>query len=342
MNFPDLILETMMTPSSEDTHGSASTSASSVLDAPYIVHGHSSNLPHSPSSAVGMSRIRHLGPLRYSCLLCDRYGLTADAVHYHCEDPVHQENLVKLNRDKERAKAVLERWNRVHRSAPVDASPRPSTLISRSVRSVTEHDLIHRTEQLGLSAWKDSAQAAFFRYLTTDSVGDVADDQFCAAVTALSRYEYMERVALLELSVWKAVCLAQMPLVADYYAAQHWCQSGWKNLKAVQRKSNAISIIVSTVLPFLEPPHDYSATTVRGISFIPGATARPWSLSATAVGGRGGGRRVTIRASSSSSTANAIRQQRTQALVNQLFGPDLEGTVDAEILPEEIVEPWRE
>ena len=103
MNFPDLIVATMILSLRDDKKNSESATVSSVLDAPYIVQGLG-----NPSHSCSSTRVSDLWPLLYSCLLCDQVGLTDDDVHCHCEGTVHQKNLDKLVIDKKRTISVLE------------------------------------------------------------------------------------------------------------------------------------------------------------------------------------------------------------------------------------------
>jgi hypothetical protein len=61
------------------------------------------------------------------------------------------------------------------------------------------------------------------------------------------------RMCLLELAVWKAMCLLHMVVTptGDYHALQDWCRCGWKANKSAKRNSNEIGIIVRAVLPFV-------------------------------------------------------------------------------------------
>ena len=145
--------------------------------------------------------------------------------------------------------------------------------------------LLVRIDCLGLPAWRDAVQASLFRYLSLQDEGN-DDNSLQPAYRILNKYEHWERIALLELAVWKAICLVKMPAEActDYYAAKKWLDSGWKTLKSAQRQSNAVDIVLSRVVPFLDrhssDEHEQSCnpTTIAeaaAVSFVPGETARP-------------------------------------------------------------------
>ena len=144
--------------------------------------------------------------------------------------------------------------------------------------------LLTRIDRLGLPAWRDAVQACLFRYLSLQGEADTNNLQ--QAHVILNKYEHWEGIALLELAVWKAICLVEMPPEAcgDYYAAKAWLDSGWKILKPAQRQSNAVDIVLSRVVPFLacsSTPNDLeqesttTTTPASAASFVPGETARP-------------------------------------------------------------------
>jgi hypothetical protein len=83
--------------------------------------------------------------------------------------------------------------------------------------------VLDRMEKLGLPAWKDAVRAVLFRLLVSDSQEHLLED----ALQALSKYEQWERLALLELAIWKVVCLSRMPNIKnDYTKAVAWLSSG--------------------------------------------------------------------------------------------------------------------
>jgi hypothetical protein len=68
----------------------------------------------------------------------------------------------------------------------------------------------------------------------------------------LRRYELRERLALLELAVWKAGCKMNPPdAVKDALAHRYWWTEGWKASKQSMRSCPAIHVVVTNVLPFL-------------------------------------------------------------------------------------------
>jgi hypothetical protein len=95
-----------------------------------------------------------------------------------------------------------------------------------------------------------------------------------AAMTILRKYEYLEPLALLELAVWKAECLKQMPSIHHgIFRAQQWIASGWKAHKTEQRSSNAMSIIIALVQPFLDPPVKTTKLAQRACNHSPLSTS---------------------------------------------------------------------
>lgn len=78
-------------------------------------------------------------------------------------------------------------------------------------------------------------------------------------VDLLWRYEQKERLSLLELADWKTVSMIRdqenpMPVFGNIGQAQRYLvdhRNDWKQYKAELRHSNAISIVMERVLPFL-------------------------------------------------------------------------------------------
>jgi hypothetical protein len=106
--------------------------------------------------------------------------------------------------------------------------------------------VLDRMEKLGLPAWKDAVRAPLFCHLMSDRQNGLLSK----AEHTLVKYENWERLALLELAVWKAKCLKQMPN-SDYSKAVDWIQSGWKTLKGESRSSNAIGTIITLIGPYV-------------------------------------------------------------------------------------------
>jgi hypothetical protein len=136
---------------------------------------------------------------------------------------------------------------------------------SRMAGSIQKKRAFEQSEWLGCMVWKNAVKAALYDH-TKATLHSNPQASLTAAMTMLRKYEYLEPFALLELAVWKAGCLKQMPSLNhdicplscpsinhDIYRAQQWIASSWKAHKAEQRYSNAMSIIVSLVRPFLDP-----------------------------------------------------------------------------------------
>jgi hypothetical protein len=81
---------------------------------------------------------------------------------------------------------------------------------------------------------------------------DGSESTMGRAETALRRYELRERLALLELAVWKAGCKVNPPdAVKDALSHRYWWTEGWKASKQSMRSCPAIHVVVTNVLPFL-------------------------------------------------------------------------------------------
>jgi hypothetical protein len=102
-------------------------------------------------------------------------------------------------------------------------------------------------------ATKNAMEAALYRYFAASV--PFPDRYLEQAIDLMNRYKNAERLVLLELAIWKALCVLQMTShvgSVDYYAMQQWMREGWKMCKAEQRHSNAASVIVPAVMQYLE------------------------------------------------------------------------------------------
>lgn len=126
-------------------------------------------------------------------------------------------------------------------------------LRSQSQVSYSSLYVLPRVEALP-QPWKASVQALLFEYLVYSSVFSSDQTLFNAAVFKLLKFEYLQNLVYLEMAVWKSSCLLAMPLGTDYLAAQQWRKNEWKGVKREHRKSNAATIIIFHVMPFLGPP----------------------------------------------------------------------------------------
>jgi hypothetical protein len=127
-----------------------------------------------------------------------------------------------------------------------------------------------RIDGLGLPAWQADVQAKLYWVLLYQDVSERPQviQMKAAADAILAKYERMEIVSLLELAVWKSICIVspQQPRATttnshssksdcnvvqkfDYHTWQEWSRQGWKSVKASLRKSNEIGIIITLVLP---------------------------------------------------------------------------------------------
>lgn len=79
------------------------------------------------------------------------------------------------------------------------------------------------------------------------------DEPLVTMERTLERYEYMDRLVLLELAVWKAACLLRRPKgpINDCIDMMEWMATGWMELKEEARASTMFTIIVPHVIRFL-------------------------------------------------------------------------------------------
>jgi hypothetical protein len=124
-----------------------------------------------------------------------------------------------------------------------------------SLFTVPFHCELDFLEQITHAPWRNSVQAGLFCYVFagTDNV-NLDKELLRQTLSNWRRLEYSERLALVGLAAWKAQCLWQMPDSCPYLEYAQWIDSGWKTCKRMQRHSNAMNIIVSSVRPFLGLP----------------------------------------------------------------------------------------
>jgi hypothetical protein len=117
--------------------------------------------------------------------------------------------------------------------------------------------IVARSQTLGLEAWRDKVQASIFRCraydrLSMEDNAPTTQQQRLERVHAiLGRLEQKERLSLLELAIWKALCLLDMPAMTDYMEARQWHTYKWQSNKSKYQRSNASAVIVAAVLLFL-------------------------------------------------------------------------------------------
>jgi hypothetical protein len=108
-----------------------------------------------------------------------------------------------------------------------------------------------RVDQLGLKAWQTEVLAQLYWCLLYQfSHDNSALTRMKAAETLLVKYEHLERVSLLELAAWKAVCIAAK-VNGCHHSWQEWYRGGWKGSKPGARTAREIGILVVSVVPFL-------------------------------------------------------------------------------------------
>jgi hypothetical protein len=105
-----------------------------------------------------------------------------------------------------------------------------------------------RISKLGARAWRDAVNSALWTYLMDDDRAT-----YVLAEKLIVKYDYMERVSLLELAAWKLVCQIAHPPdnASGAIFWQRWLNTGWKAKKDEMRFSNAIVIVINNILLFL-------------------------------------------------------------------------------------------
>jgi hypothetical protein len=165
------------------------------------------------------------GKALFWCELCGKM-VRADQVHPHCADASHRTT-----------------WQ-------------GATNVQNSPLAFGFINLHSRIEQLG-SNWQTEIKAQFYNsFLQRDLMGHSFDSAGAIkeANELVNLYESRERVALLELAVWKAICVAkfQPKQIQGYHEWLAWTWHGWKSEKSKTQGCNEISIVIAAVRPFID------------------------------------------------------------------------------------------
>lgn len=112
-----------------------------------------------------------------------------------------------------------------------------------------ETHAVTRVQRLGSKRSQDAVYGVIARKLF-----ETNDDTNIAHVeSVLSHYELIEATILLELTLWKAVCLLDMPEETGkgYLEVLAWHSGGWKVKKQGLRRCSSIGAVIRGVVPFL-------------------------------------------------------------------------------------------
>jgi hypothetical protein len=178
---------------------------------------HESFITHVPNGSTSL----------YRCELCDE-SLRGNRVDEHCARSAHH--------------------NRVEQIRALQCDYMTHTCAM----------LRHRSDQLGLKAWQMDVESKLFWTLLNRRFEDPGT-ALVSATALLEKYEQRERISLLELAAWKATCILHPELRPagikrkGYLAWLDWARNGWKENKATLHNANEISIIVTSIMPFLGP-----------------------------------------------------------------------------------------
>jgi hypothetical protein len=161
---------------------------------------------------------------RGSCSLCDVYDVKTCDRHIdfsgRCQHEKQVESLKQLGKYSEKLSYLLSNH----------------TL-----------DDIRRLEDIRWPDWKHHVHAAMFECLTL--LPDKGKKALEKVIKIKTWYEQRELLIPLQLAIWKSQCLVDLPPVLGCYIT--WATTGWKASKVKQWDSNARTIIVSLVQPFL-------------------------------------------------------------------------------------------
>jgi hypothetical protein len=113
-----------------------------------------------------------------------------------------------------------------------------------------------RIASVGLPSWRNAIQAKIFDGSFNHSISLAKTDQLKEAKSLFTKYHRMEVISLVELAVWKAMCIASYRCTPGVHQGYHdwlqWTRHGWKSAKSETRLSNEIGIVICALLPFVE------------------------------------------------------------------------------------------
>jgi hypothetical protein len=171
-----------------------------------------------------------------ACVLCDAGGFTVCAgLSQHFDDERHQEKMVALSWEVRKCVVIAGRACRLLSAPIVDDL------------ETLQHQILH-------AAARDAVNTQLLHYLIEPPAAsaEVEEEWFEQPVKKMRLCLSTEQLFLIGLAVWKAQCVWNMPPVTDYATAQEWIRLGWKSSKETLRDSNAMTIVTSSVRPFLE------------------------------------------------------------------------------------------
>jgi hypothetical protein len=122
-----------------------------------------------------------------------------------------------------------------------------------------------RIDKLGSQKWKWHVEASLYRAFMGEIIVDSSKREIIKAKELILKYEKAEKIAMLELAIWKAMCIStysdnevihgkqkqQSQQHGGHYAWMEWTRRGWKQIKSEKRGCNEIGIVIAGVVPYL-------------------------------------------------------------------------------------------
>jgi hypothetical protein len=198
-------------------------------------------------STSGTSVGRGIQHTTYTCRLCDRGPLSKDHFQLHCSETSHTEKLAEVTKDVRFIQAFVKR---LHQLSQTPLGAIDTTSMCPTWRNAIRAEAL----QFLMSPHEEEASDHSCIYRRYNQPVPVPRHQ----LREMTRYMFLEQLALLALAVWKAQCLMQMPDGGGFLVSEQWVKSGWKAQKDQHKDSDAMAIVASAVRPFLDPPLQYS------------------------------------------------------------------------------------
>ena len=187
----------------------------------------------------------------YKCCLCGTGLMTEAAQKYHISGRYHRNKINESHVARQRF-LDLACWN----DETMTLNSRAKALGLQKWTTEAQSAILCSLERMHKVSAKEAKQCGRLRVIPSPT-----DQALKEARNIIDHFEQMERLSLLELAVWKALCTLEHPFpMMNLKEIRAWETEGWKAAKSRFRRHRGINIILSQVVPFLveKSPSTYS------------------------------------------------------------------------------------